>query len=169
MVARFVAYPVGTETGLPLIVCPDCKLARVIELRVVQDTRNKGRSFFKCPRNGVSFGDFPFSFILALACLIYFFFLHNPQLCSFYRFQKAYFDELVDKKIIRICCEEIEELVEEGGEEHSEGAHLGVEGLKDLKTEALEKKLEKMMSKMNYVIVCLVVVVFGVVFKFMMT
>ena len=73
-VARFVAYPVGTETGLPLIVCPDCKLARVIELRVVQDTRNKGRSFFKCPRNGVSFGDFPFSFILALACLIYFFF-----------------------------------------------------------------------------------------------
>ena len=52
---------------------------------------------------------------------------------------------MVDKKIIRICCEEIEELVEEGGEEHSEGAHLGVEGLKDLKTEALEKKLEKMM------------------------
>ncbi|CAD6214647.1 unnamed protein product [Miscanthus lutarioriparius] len=109
---------------------------------IPKDTRNKGCSFFKCPRNG---------------------------LCSFYRFQKAYFDELVDKKIIRICCEEIEELVEEGGEEHSEGAHLGVEGLKDLKTEALEKKLEKMMSKMNYVIVCLVVVVFGVVFKSMMT
>jgi len=59
--------------------------------------------------------------------------------------------------------------VEEGGEEHSEGALLGVEGLKDLKTEALEKKLEKMMSKINYVIVCLVVVVFGVVFKSMMT
>ncbi|CAD6236076.1 unnamed protein product [Miscanthus lutarioriparius] len=34
----------------------------------VKDTRNKGRSFFKCPRNG---------------------------LCSFYRFQKAYLDELV--------------------------------------------------------------------------
>ena len=59
--------------------------------------------------------------------------------------------------------------MEEGGEEQSEGAHLGVEGLKDLKTEALEKKLENMMSKMNYVIVCFVVVVFGVVFKSMMT
>ena len=54
-----VAYPVGKETRLPLIQCPDCHLARVIELRVKQDTPNKGRSFFKCPRNGVSFAVSP--------------------------------------------------------------------------------------------------------------
>jgi hypothetical protein len=47
--------PVGKETGLPLIPCPDCHLARVIELRAVNETPNKGRCFFKCPRNGVSF------------------------------------------------------------------------------------------------------------------
>ena len=53
--AHAVAYPVSKETRLPLIQCPDCHLARVIKLRVKQDTPNKGRSFFKCPRNGVSF------------------------------------------------------------------------------------------------------------------
>lgn len=48
-------HPVGKETGLPLIVCPDCDLARVIEVRVVKpESQNKGRIFFKCPRNGVS-------------------------------------------------------------------------------------------------------------------
>jgi hypothetical protein len=46
--------PVGKETGLPLIPCLDCHLARVIELRAVNETPNKGRCFFKCPRNGVS-------------------------------------------------------------------------------------------------------------------
>ena len=55
MRAHAVAYPVGKETGLPLIQCPDCHLAHVIELRVKQDTPNKGQSFFKGPRNGVSF------------------------------------------------------------------------------------------------------------------
>jgi hypothetical protein len=46
--------PVGKETGLSLIPCPDCHLTRVIELRAVNETPNKGRCFFKCPRNGVS-------------------------------------------------------------------------------------------------------------------
>jgi len=63
--AHAVAYPVGKETGLPLIQCPDCHLACVIELRVKQDTPNKGRSFFKCPRNGVSFAMSP-SLLLSL-------------------------------------------------------------------------------------------------------
>ena len=60
-----VAYPIDKETGLPLIQCPDCHLARVIELRVKQDTPNKGQSFFKCPRNGVSFAMSP-SLLLSL-------------------------------------------------------------------------------------------------------
>ena len=55
MRAHVVAYPVGKETELPLIQCPDWHLACVIELRVKQDTPNKGRSFFKYPKNGVSF------------------------------------------------------------------------------------------------------------------
>jgi len=65
MRAHAVAYPVGKETRLALIQCPDCHLARVIELCVKQDTPNKGRSFFKCPRNGVSFAVSP-SLLLSL-------------------------------------------------------------------------------------------------------
>ncbi|XP_039823358.1 uncharacterized protein LOC120685476 [Panicum virgatum] len=84
-----VAYPTGKESGLPLIECPDCGLARVIELRAKKDTVNNGRTFFKCPRNG------------------------NPKYCDFYRFQKDYLDELILKKIVIIKCEQIEE-VEEG-------------------------------------------------------
>ena len=50
MRAHAVAYPVGKETGLPLIQCPDCHLARVIELRVKQDTPNKGAELFQVPQ-----------------------------------------------------------------------------------------------------------------------
>lgn len=64
--------------------------------------------------------------------------MQNPKLCGFYRFSKEYFNELVDKKIIRVSCEQIEEL-----EEGAEGIELETvkeEGMKDL-----QKKLEKMM------------------------
>ncbi|PAN34796.2 hypothetical protein PAHAL_6G137000 [Panicum hallii] len=45
-------YPLGKETGLPLIPCPDCGMARVIERRSGKDTtENYLRVFFKCPRN----------------------------------------------------------------------------------------------------------------------
>jgi len=50
-----VPYPTGNESGLPLIQCPDCEMARVIKLRAKKDTINNGRTFFKCPRNAVSF------------------------------------------------------------------------------------------------------------------
>ena len=43
--AHAVAYPVGKETGLPLIQCPDCHLARVIELRIKQDTPTRVGAF----------------------------------------------------------------------------------------------------------------------------
>jgi hypothetical protein len=49
-----VPVPVGQETGLPLIWCPKCGLARIIELRVKKENSNQGRVFFKCERNGVS-------------------------------------------------------------------------------------------------------------------
>ncbi|CAD6333260.1 unnamed protein product [Miscanthus lutarioriparius] len=76
----------------------------------------------------------------------------NPKLRGFYRFQKEYFDELVHKKIIRVSCEQIEEI--------EEPKTVKDEGVKDL-----EKKLEKMMWKMNCFIVCLAIVVFGVLVK----
>ena len=49
-----VAYPTGKEPELPLIECPNCNVARVIELCAKKDTPSNGRTFFKCPRNGVS-------------------------------------------------------------------------------------------------------------------
>jgi hypothetical protein len=48
-------FPLGDETGLPLIPCPDCGLARVAETCLGKETtKNYLRVFFKCPRNGVS-------------------------------------------------------------------------------------------------------------------
>lgn len=69
--ADLVSVPVGEETGLPLVPCPDCKLARVIERRSKKENHNLGRVYFKCPRDGVSF--FVSSLvILAMLGLIFF-------------------------------------------------------------------------------------------------
>ena len=46
---------VGEETSLPLVICPCCKLARVIERRSTKENLNLGRVYFKCQRNGVRF------------------------------------------------------------------------------------------------------------------
>ena len=73
------------------------------------------------------------------------FFLQNPKMCGFYRFQREYLDVLMEKKIIRICCEQIEEL----GEEVVEAAAQD-EGMKQL-----ENKMERMMWKFNIFIVCI--------------
>jgi hypothetical protein len=50
-------YPLGRETGLPLVIYDLCGLQRVLELMAQTDENgNMGRVFFKCPRNmqGVS-------------------------------------------------------------------------------------------------------------------
>jgi hypothetical protein len=50
-----VPYPLGKETGLPLIPCPDCGHETVVERRSGKvTTDNYLRVFFKCPRNSVS-------------------------------------------------------------------------------------------------------------------
>ena len=82
--------------------------------------------------------------------------LQNLKLCGFYRFQKEYLDELIDKKIIIINCEEVEE-VEEGLEGSEYANH---EEKKDL-----EKKMENLMWKMNCFIVVVAIVVFGIVVR----
>ena len=46
-------FPVGVETGLPLVICPLCKMARVIERRSRKENQNIGQVFFKCPRDNV--------------------------------------------------------------------------------------------------------------------
>ncbi|PUV26737.1 hypothetical protein PAHAL_J027800 [Panicum hallii] len=72
-------YPLGKETGLPLIPCPDCGMARVIERRSGKDTtENYLRVFFKCPRNSF------------------------PKLCGFYNFQRQYLDKLEELGIVAI-------------------------------------------------------------------
>jgi len=76
-------------------------------------------------------------------------------LCGFYRFQKEYLDELIDKKIVIINCEEVEEL-----EEGSEGSEYANHEEKDL-----EKKMENLMWKMNCFIVVVAIVVFGIVVR----
>ena len=65
-------FPLGEETGLPLIPNTDCGLARVIERHIAKETtKNYLRLFFKCPCNGVS-----------MCCLIV---LSIPHLCVSYK------------------------------------------------------------------------------------
>jgi len=42
--------PIDDVTGLPLIMCPDCKDVRVFAATTTQSEYNIGRRFFKCPR-----------------------------------------------------------------------------------------------------------------------
>jgi len=80
-------------------------------------------------------------------------FLQNPKLCGFYRFQREFLDELVEKKIVRICCQQIDE--------HGEDEAPAVdEGMKQL-----ENKMERLMWKMNIFIGCIAVVVLAFVVK----
>jgi len=80
-------------------------------------------------------------------------FLQNPKLCGFYRFQREYLDELVEKKIVRICCQQIDE--------HGEDEAPAVdEGMKQL-----ENKMERLVWKMNIFIGCIAVVVLAFVVK----
>jgi hypothetical protein len=46
--------PVGDLSGFPLIPCPDCGVAQVVEGRTKKDGQNHGRLYFKCARNAVS-------------------------------------------------------------------------------------------------------------------
>jgi len=75
-------------------------------------------------------------------------------LCGFYRFQKEYLDELIDKKIVIINCKEVEEL-----EEGSEGSEYANHKEKDL------EKMENLMWKMNCFIAVVAIVVFGIVVR----
>jgi len=66
-----------------------------------------------------------------------------------------YLDELIEKKIVIINCEEVEEL-----EEGLEGSEYANHEEKNL-----EKKMENLMWKMNCFIVVVAIVVFGIVVR----
>ena len=76
-------------------------------------------------------------------------------MCGFYRFQKEYLDELIDKKIVIINCKEVEEL--EQGSECNEYANY--------EEKDMEKKMENQMWKMKCFIVVVAIVVFGIVVR----
>ena len=80
--------------------------------------------------------------------------MQNPKLCGFYRFQKEYLDELINKKIVIIKYEQINEV--------EEGSHGSVQ---DEDRNRLEKKLENLTWKMNCVFVVFGVVVLAMVVR----
>jgi hypothetical protein len=46
--------PVGELSGFPLVTCPDCGMARVVEGRMQKEGENHDHLYFKCARNSVS-------------------------------------------------------------------------------------------------------------------
>jgi hypothetical protein len=46
--------PVGELSGFPLVPCPDCGMARVVEGLTQKEGVNHGRLYFKCARNLMS-------------------------------------------------------------------------------------------------------------------
>jgi hypothetical protein len=46
--------PVCELSGFPLVPCPGCGMARVVEGRTQKEGENHGRLYFKCVRNSVS-------------------------------------------------------------------------------------------------------------------
>lgn len=138
-------FPLGEESGLPLIPCPDCGLARVIERRSMKEGKNHLRVYFKCLRNGY------------------------PKLCGFYGFQRQYLDKLKELGIVTIrnlpalACDDEAAAAADATSGH---ANLQVEvGEKEPKRLAkMEEKMEDIMWKSNLLMLALAVV--GSVFMY---
>ncbi|CAN6302257.1 unnamed protein product [Urochloa humidicola] len=89
---RFNRRPdVGEETRLPLVKCPTCKTASVIERQSRKENENNGRVYFKCSRN--------FSWL--------------ANRCPYYNWQSEYFEELVSMRLIQVKEENDFEIEEE--------------------------------------------------------
>ncbi|CAL5084521.1 unnamed protein product [Urochloa decumbens] len=123
--------PVGELSGFPLIRCPVCGLARVVEGRTKKDTENHGRLFFKCARNAF------------------------PKLCSYYGFEKQYFQLLKDVGVVVVRPSQWAEVVNE----EEEGSVDSPNGDKQKKT--LEQKMDSVFWKMNVFFACVVFMFVG--------
>jgi hypothetical protein len=155
-------YPYfGEESGLPLIVCPYCKRARVIERHTQQDSAtNYGRIYIKCARNE-KWVSFTLAFRFRLFDLAKIDFLpliiQLPEQCDYYRWQKAYFLELIEANQIQLC------LSEEGRDEGEvQSARRNVQ-----QKQHLEAKVEQMMYGMVFLGV-VVVGLMGVLLGYML-
>ncbi|CAN6203711.1 unnamed protein product [Urochloa humidicola] len=128
---------VGEESGLPLIICPKCKRGRLIELierRSKKENVNLGRVYIKCPRDKS----------------------WMPDRCDYYKWQRNYFEELVDKKVIDLVTQretyEVDDQVEEEREVRS--VTRGKEG-SSMQSKKIEENMEKLMKAMQLVIIML--------------
>ncbi|WVZ92694.1 hypothetical protein U9M48_038740 [Paspalum notatum var. saurae] len=117
---------VGEETGLPLIQCTDCKRERVVENMVkTREKVNYGRVYIKCPRN-------------------------IPGMlgrCPFYRWQKAYLAELVEKQLIVIHPAVLE--VEDDAPRNDAGAAI-------VERNSLDEKVDKLIRILQLLVVMIV-------------
>ncbi|KAG2635612.1 hypothetical protein PVAP13_2NG400500 [Panicum virgatum] len=124
-------FPVGVETGLLLVICPLCKMARVIERRSRRENENIGRVFFKCPRDNVP----------------------GPTRCGYYRFQRNYLDDLVEGKYVQFF--DVENGVEDIEEMQSGEVEQGPNG------GGMNKEVEARMESLSKTVRLLVVLVVG--------
>ncbi|CAN6245384.1 unnamed protein product [Urochloa humidicola] len=133
---------IGEETGLPLIMCPECGRGRVIERRC-KETKNYGRVFFHCPRN--------------LSWL--------PDKCGFYRWQKGYLQYLIQRKLIQVIDPDSKQEVEEEAEcvQQPQAASTGKTQNKEL--EAKVENLMKLVLMLIMVVVAIVGVFVGYLLK----
>ncbi|CAN6231721.1 unnamed protein product [Urochloa humidicola] len=127
---------VGTETGLPMMICPSCKRARVFEARSQKENKNHGRVYVKCPR--------------------YVSWVANK--CDYYRWQKKYFEDLVAAKVIRVFLSEEDEIQEVQSINQIPAAGSPAPSSVVLQNNKLKAKVEKLSQAMLFV--GLVVVVF---------
>ncbi|XP_025791895.1 uncharacterized protein LOC112873084 [Panicum hallii] len=126
-------YGVGEETGLPLIPCPFCGRARVIELRAnTTENGNEGRVFFKCPRRGAQMGG----------------------RCDYFSWQREYLDMLVSLKIIQIHAIVDGEPIGAPGNASREASDL-VSGR--LERNAMEEKVDSLIRAIKMLVVVMVV------------
>ncbi|CAN6351801.1 unnamed protein product [Urochloa humidicola] len=123
---REMVDPVGEESSLPLIICPKCKRGRLIERRSKKENVNLGRVYIKCPRDKS----------------------WMPDRCDYYQWQRNYFEELVDKKVILVMQREIDDVDDQVEEEiEVQSVTRGKEG-SSMQSKKIEENMEKLMKAM---------------------
>ncbi|CAN6317196.1 unnamed protein product [Urochloa humidicola] len=132
VVPRARRDPVGEESGLPLIMCPKCKGARVIERRSRKENVNLGRVYIKCPRD-------------------------ISGMCDYYKWQRQYFEELVDSKVVLVIQNEIDEGDDELEEEREvQSLTRGNGGMvQSQQSKKIEENIDKLLKAVQLLIVLL--------------
>ncbi|CAO2189738.1 unnamed protein product [Urochloa humidicola] len=120
---------VGAETGLPMMICPSCKRARVFEARSKKENKNHGWVYVKCPH----------------------FVSWVVNKCDYYQWQKEYFEDLVAAKVIHVFVPEEEEIQEVQSIHQIPAAGSPAQGAVVLQNNELKAKVEKLTQAMMFV------------------